>query len=129
LKRITTQKQIILDFLRKSKIHPDADQVFLEVRKKLPRISKATVYRILDTFVDEKLIVAISGKKTRFDGNKIPHQHFLCTNCGLIVDIFDDETEKYLNKKKEIIKEGKAENFNLTFYGKCKKCRKKIIKK
>jgi Fur family ferric uptake transcriptional regulator len=127
MKRITNQKLIILDFLRKTKIHPTAEQVFLEVQKKLPQISKATVYRILDNFVNEDVIRSIAdknktGSPVRFDGNEKSHQHFICTNCGEITDLYNDKIKKYLNNKQVFIKEGVADGFEVNFYGRCKKC-------
>ena len=127
MQRITNQKIIILDFLRETKIHPTAEQVFLEVQKKLPRISKATVYRILEGFVEDGTIKSITDKSgasspTRFDGNEKSHQHFICTNCGNIIDLYDDSIEKYLNNKQKTVRDGAISNFEVNFYGKCTKC-------
>ncbi len=122
MKRLTDQKITILDFLRKTKIHPTAKEVYLNVQKNLPRISQATVYRILDEFIKEDLIKSIPGKKTRFDGNDIAHQHFVCKNCGKLIDVYDDTLNKYLNKKKSKIADGNIDDFEITFYGRCKKC-------
>ena len=123
MQRFTNQKQIILEFLRKDKSHPTADNVFSAAQKKLPRISKATVYRILDGFVKEDLIKNIEGKKTRFDGNKKNHQHFICNTCGDIIDIYDKKIEEYLNIKKNIVQNSRVESFDLNFRGQCKKCK------
>lgn len=127
MQRITNQKIIILDFLRETKIHPTAEQVFLEVQKKLPRISRATVYRILEGFVEDGTIKSVTdknsaGSPTRFDGNEKPHQHFICTTCGNIIDLYDDSIEKYLNHKQKTVKDGVINNFEVNFYGKCTKC-------
>ncbi len=121
---MTNQKLIILDFLRKSKDHPSADDVFLAVRKTLPQISKATVYRILDGFVKDSIIQNIDGKLTRFDGNDKAHQHFICTECGNIADLYDDTIEEYLKKKRSLIKNGSVKKFSVDFYGICNKCKK-----
>ncbi len=122
MKRLTNQKITILDFLRGTKIHPTAEEVYLNVQKNLPRISQATVYRILDEFVKENLIKSIPGKKTRFDGNDIVHQHFICKKCGKLTDIYDGALDKYLNKKKNLVADGTVDDFEITFYGRCKKC-------
>jgi Fur family ferric uptake transcriptional regulator len=123
MQRITNQKIIILDFLRKTKTHPSAEQVFLEVQKKLPRISKATVYRVLADFVKNGAIQSVAGKITRFDGNKQTHQHFTCKGCGNIADLYNTKIEKYLTEKQALIEEGSVDNFEVNFYGKCKKCK------
>ena len=123
MQRMTSQKTIILDFLRETKIHPTAEQVFLEVQKKLPRISQATVYRILDGFVKNGNIQSVAGKTTRFDGNKQAHQHFICNNCNTIIDIFDEKIERYLNDRKATVQNGRVESFNVDFRGQCVKCK------
>ncbi len=46
--RITHQREIILDELRSVKTHPTADELFEQVRSRLPRVSLATVYRNLE---------------------------------------------------------------------------------
>ena len=53
MEKITSQKQIISDYLKNTTSHPSAENVYSEVRKKLPRISMGTVYRIL-TSLKEK---------------------------------------------------------------------------
>ncbi len=128
MERITNQKITVLNFLRKTKIHPTAEQVFLEVQKKLPRISQATVYRILDGFVEDGTIKSVTDKNstnspTRFDGNEKTHQHFICKKCGNIDDLYNDKIEEYLTSQKSLIKKGLIENFEVNFYGQCSKCK------
>ncbi|KKP64295.1 MAG: Transcriptional regulator, Fur family [Candidatus Moranbacteria bacterium GW2011_GWF2_34_56] len=77
LERITNQKQIILNYLEKNKSHPSAEEVFLNVKKILPRISLATVYRNLEQFAQTGKILEINGATKRFDGDISDHQHCL----------------------------------------------------
>ena len=51
--RMTRQRKVILDTLRRLKTHPTADEVFSIVRKQLPRISLGTVYRNLELLFNE----------------------------------------------------------------------------
>ena len=53
MEKITSQKQVIIDYLKSTTSHPTTKEVYSGVRKKLPRISKGTVYRIL-TSLKEK---------------------------------------------------------------------------
>ncbi|MBW2644383.1 MAG: transcriptional repressor, partial [Deltaproteobacteria bacterium] len=46
--RITKQRQVILEELRKLNTHPSADEIYKVVRRHLPRISLGTVYRNLE---------------------------------------------------------------------------------
>ena len=46
--RMTRQRRVILEELCKVDTHPSADEVYVMVRKRLPRISLGTVYRNLE---------------------------------------------------------------------------------
>ncbi len=88
--RMTQQRAVILEELRKLKTHPTADELYHIVRQRLPRISLGTVYRNL-LFLTESgqiLKLELSGSTNRFDANMQPHQHVRCVCCGCIGDIF-----------------------------------------
>ena len=46
--RYTTQRAAVFGFLERVKTHPTAEEVYLAVRRALPRISLATVYKALE---------------------------------------------------------------------------------
>lgn len=121
--RKTSQKEIILDYLKKVKIHPSADKIYSEVQKKLPRISKGTVYRNLNYFVDkgEAQVIPVKGFYC-FDGDTSSHAHFICQKCNKIFDIFQDVCRNCKIIKRKKIKVGEIRNYKINFYGKCKKC-------
>jgi Fe2+ or Zn2+ uptake regulation protein len=86
--RMTRQRRVILEELRKVNTHPSADEIYEIVRKRLPRISLGTVYRnleILSEYGDiQKLEPGCSLK--RFDGNPTEHCHIRCVYCDRIAD-------------------------------------------
>lgn len=122
--RLTSQKQIILDYLKSVKIHPTVEVVYSAVRKKLPRISQGTVYRILNNFKDKGGAQVISVKGiSHFDGDTSSHAHFVCEECDKVFDVFDVcSLCDVLNKKR--LKVGKINHFKINFYGICNKCKK-----
>ncbi|MFI3272553.1 MAG: transcriptional repressor [Pseudomonadota bacterium] len=87
--RMTKQRMVILEELRKVKTHPTADELYAMVRTRLPRISLGTVYRNLDLLADSGEIVKLeaAGTQKRFDGNIMHHQHVRCLHCGAIGDV------------------------------------------
>lgn len=122
--RLTSQKQIILDYLKSVKMHPTAEVIYSAVRKKLPRISQGTVYRILNNFKDkgDAQIISVKGI-THFDGDISSHAHFVCEECDKVFDVFDVcSLCDILNKKR--LKVGKINHFKINFYGICNKCKK-----
>ena len=118
--RLTSQKKIILDYLKSVKIHPSARQVYSAVRKKLPQISLGTVYRILEDFGKKNKAQKIFNEVSHYDGDLSLHSHFICDKCKKIFDIFDDFEIK--NKK---IKVGKIKKYQVYIYGICKNCQRK----
>ena len=86
--RMTTQRKVILEELRKVDTHPSADEVYEMVRKRLPRISLGTVYRNLEILSERGEIqkLELSGTLKRFDGVAENHYHIRCVDCGRVVD-------------------------------------------
>ena len=87
--RLTNQRQVILEELRKVKTHPTAGELYDMVRQRLPRIGLGTVYRNLELLADCGIIKKLEtgGEQKRFDGNPGPHYHIRCTTCGRVNDI------------------------------------------
>jgi len=118
--RVTSQKKIILDFLKSVKTHPSTEEVYLAVKKKLPRISLGTVYRNLKDLKEKGEIQEVFSGVSHYDGDMSPHAHFICEKCDKIFDIF----EKIDVPKKT--KVGKIKNYQVYYYGFCKKCKKTL---
>jgi len=120
MERITSQKKIITDYLKSVKTHPTAKEVYSAVKKKLPRISLGTVYRILQNLKEKGEIQEVSCDVSHFDGDTSFHSHFICQKCGKIFDVYNKENI-FSNKK---LKVGKVNNYQVYFYGICRKCQK-----
>jgi Fur family ferric uptake transcriptional regulator len=90
--RLTSQRQVILEELRKVTSHPTANEVYDMVRKRLPRIGLGTVYRNLDLLTEKGIIkkIEVGGEQKRFDGDISPHYHIRCMDCDRVEDIFID---------------------------------------
>lgn len=120
--RQTKQKKVVEEYLASTYSHPSAEKIYEKAKKKLPRISKATVYRILRNFRSKGKIQEIPTAISRWDYNERPHPHFLCKKCNNLYDIEEDID---LPEKKNF-KVGEAENFKIIFSGVCKKCKQKV---
>ena len=86
--RMTSQRQVILEEIRKVHSHPTADEIYEKVRKRLPRISLGTVYRNLDILSECGMIQRIApvSNQMRFDGDTTNHYHVRCIHCGRVED-------------------------------------------
>ena len=86
------KRDAILRVLRETDRHPSADWVYEEVRREYPDISLATVYRNLAEFKREGLVRTVCHVRgqDRYDGDLTEHSHFICTDCGSVIDIFEE---------------------------------------
>lgn len=121
--RMTRQRKIILEELRKVNTHPSADEVYDMVRKRLPRISLGTVYRNLEILSKTGEIQKLepSGTLKRFDGNAYDHYHIRCIQCDRIVDAHienDLNVDDVINETSDFIIIG----HKLEFIGLCPRC-------
>ena len=87
--RLTNQRQVILEELRKVSTHPTASEVYSMVRKRLPRIGLGTVYRNLELLSECGIIMKleVGGEQKRFDGVADTHYHIRCVTCGKVADL------------------------------------------
>jgi Fur family transcriptional regulator, peroxide stress response regulator len=121
--KVTHQRMEIFGELAGSREHPDAESVFLRVQKRVPTISRDTVYRTLATLESEGLIrrAEILGGPARFDPNTDQHHHFICTVCGMIRD-FHSEALDQLPIPNSVRKIGDIEYFQVQVRGVCSDC-------
>lgn len=87
--RFTEQRATVYRYLAATDAHPTADEVFFEVRRRLPGISLATVYKTLETLVGCGLAVKLTfaDNSARYDGRTEPHHHARCLACDRVVDV------------------------------------------
>ncbi len=126
--KYSRQRESIKHFLAETKEHPTADTVYLHVKKQFPNISLGTVYRNLNLLTDLGEVVKISTPNggDRFDGHPEPHNHFLCTKCGRLLDLdLDMKSIEEVNRLAAESFDGKIESSTTLFYGECSDCIKK----
>ena len=123
--RLTRQRKILLDEIRKLDTHPTADELYELVRRKIPNVSLGTVYRNLENFTRQGLINKIesSGDRKRFDGNTERHLHFRCGRCDKVTDVFTEkiaEIESLINTIKT--DSSRINDYYLELKGVCNTC-------
>ena len=120
---LTAQRRLVYQCLAGRRDHPTADQVFEETRRALPEISKATVYRVLETLVEVGVVRKVNhpDSAARFDGNPRRHHHLVCTACGRIADV--EETGLKLRIPAGISGgRFKITDYSINFQGVCAPC-------
>lgn len=135
----TQTRQAIIDILTSKKGHLSAEEIFLEVRKQLPGIGLATVYRTLEILTQLGIVREFDFKDGRaryeFLAGKegVEHYHLVCRICGRIID-YEINSEKESDPIKEF-KNYLSERFkfsiersDIQFFGLCERCKALIEK-
>lgn len=125
--RKTRQRDLILKTLRGTDTHPTADWIYEQVKKEMPNISLGTVYRNLGKLAELGEITELNfgSKYSRFDGNAENHYHFVCTECGKIIDVKGCKVDKELEKCVEQNNDVEVAFHTSLFYGLCSNCKTK----
>ena len=86
--KATPQRLCVLKILS-NHAHPTIDELYKQIKTEYPSISLATVYKNLNTLINENLVVEVNSpnQKAKYDIYEHPHIHLVCSNCGNVQDI------------------------------------------
>ncbi len=126
--RITPERFQVLEAIMNHEGHFDADGLFLGMKSKGAKVSRATVYNTLELLQDCGLV-----SKYRFGENhsryekalgRPHHDHLICLECG---DIIEFVSEKLSKIQVDVCRENsfKSQTSTLQIFGTCKKCQEK----
>ena len=88
--RVTPQRRAVWSaFGDEEGGHLAADEVFARARRRLPELSRATVYNTLAAFVEAGMLQAVESRgAVLYDPNPDPdHHHFRCRSCDRLYDV------------------------------------------
>ncbi len=85
----SVQRLAIMEYLLTHNTHPTVEDVFKALGKKIPTLSKTTVYNTLRLFSENSAaqMLTIDERRVCYDGIIEPHVHFFCRKCGKIYDV------------------------------------------
>lgn len=122
--RLTAQRVLILDALRKSRRTATAQELFDRLRVRHPYLGRATVFRNLDALVD-------AGLAQRFERaghvyayascSPEHHHHLVCSVCDRATELDEDVVAPLMDDLQR--RYGfTVEHTSLDFYGTCAEC-------
>lgn len=87
--RMTRQRREIYSMLLQEKDHPSANEIFLRAQERIPGLSLATVYNVLEALTSHNLVKQVNFERepSRYCSNKVEHGHFHDSKTGIIHDI------------------------------------------
>jgi Fur family peroxide stress response transcriptional regulator len=120
------QRETVLTDINSRCDHPTAAEVYETVRRKIPNISLATVYRNLTALSKNGDVISfyINGTE-HFDGNVTSHIHFTCEDCGRIYDVFSNLDSHALSMVEASLPDVHVKRINVLISGLCESCKLK----
>jgi Fur family ferric uptake transcriptional regulator len=122
--RVTRQRLLVADALAAAGRQLTAEQLYRDLRRRVPGIGRATVFRTLETLVDAGV-----ARRLELEGHVyayvacLPahHHHIACTRCGRVEEI----DEAYVTPIAERLAQEmgfEIDDARLDFYGRCATC-------
>ena len=123
-KKYSYKREEIYRVICSTKSHPTAEWVYLQLKPQIPDLSMGTVYRNLAAFKAEGKVasVGVVAGQERFDGNVLPHTHFVCDRCSAMIDIDGVGCDEGAVSEIRKAYGAEATSYLLTFHGICKDC-------
>lgn len=122
--KFTHQRLVIYRSLCDSQDHPTADMVYNQITEENPSISKGTVYKTLESFVNVGILQKFRDDLglMRFDSVMDTHSHLYCNESSNIRDYKNPDLEQLLNNffKENQIEGFEVEEVSLVIKGKTK---------
>ncbi|WP_423248058.1 Fur family transcriptional regulator [Tunturiibacter gelidiferens] len=120
---MTHQRQVLYEVMKTMHGHPSPEEVYAQVKKKVPAISLATVYKNIHLFVESGVFreVSMHHGSLRVEMNDESHHHMVCSKCKAITDIGEKELG-LLSKQDKLPGGFLVERYAVDVIGICAKC-------
>ena len=118
--RPSYQRIKVLEYLLKKRSHPTVDEIYKDVLKEIPTLSKSTIYNTLNSFLKAGMVkmINIEDNETRYDIITETHGHFKCSECGIITNFKVDVNSLAADELNDF----RVVDKNVYFKGVCPQC-------
>lgn len=120
---MTSQRAAVYEYLSRVAHHPTAEEIFLQIKDTLPKISLATVYKNLEALAACGAITKLGygDAAARYDIRTDRHYHTRCLGCGRIWDV-EADSGPALSERIKPQAGFKVEDYRLEITGYCRDC-------
>jgi Fur family peroxide stress response transcriptional regulator len=121
----THQRQVLYEVMQTMPGHPSPEEVFARVKKRIPAISLATVYKNIHLFVEHGVLkeVSMHHGSLRVELNSHLHHHMVCSQCKAITDI-DEKDLSAFSPPRRLPGGFRAERYAIDIIGICAACQR-----
>ncbi len=122
---VTHQRQVLYEVMQAMAGHPSPEEIFAEVRKRIPAVSLATVYKNIHIFVENGILreVSLHHGSQRLELHQREHHHLVCTRCKAITDIAA-EGISLLPQHRDLGVGFRVERYSVDVIGLCAECQR-----